>query len=279
MKRLIILLILLPSYMFAQDVKFPYKTDKTQEIYLYGTGGALWSSYILGKRWKKPLDNEKIKQLNISEVNIIDRFACYNYNNSLNKTRELLEPISTVLAIGGTFAMSYINDYKEDNRQKLLVMGNMYLEGLILTTGIVQSTKTYIDRARPFAYNKHVGNGRMNSDNNESFMSGNASLMFYNSVFIAKTFNDIYPNSKYTKWIWAGSLALSCTSAYMSVKSGHHFLTDVITGAAIGSLIGYFIPVMHYRNDFKYKHTEFTGSISPLLLPNGLGINLALSLR
>lgn len=279
MKKIILLLLLLPSYIYAQEVKFPYETIKKQEIYIYGAAGTLWGSYLLGNQWKNSLNEEDVKLLRISDVNKIDRFACYNYNTSLNNTRELLEPISTVLAIGGTFAMSYLNDYKEDNTSKLIVMSNMYIQGLLLTTGIVQSAKTYINRARPFTYNKEVGNARMNSDNNESFMSGNASLMFYNSVFIAKTFSDIYPNSKYRKWVWAGTLAISCTSAYMSVQSGHHFLTDVLTGAAVGSLIGYFIPVMHYKKDFKYKKTKFTGSISPLLLNNGLGMNLVLNLH
>lgn len=278
MKKLILLLIFLPSILSAQITKFPYELDKTQELYFYGTGASLWGSYILGNQWKNSLNSEEIDILNTDDVNFIDRFACYNYNNSLDNIRESLEPISTGLAFGGALTMAVLNDFREENTHKLIVMGNMYLEGLLITTGISQASKTYIDRARPYTYNKDIKNQRLTSDNNESFISGNASLLFYNSIFIAKTYTDLYPNNEYTKWVWAGSIALSCTSAYMSVQSGQHFLSDVLTGAALGSLVGYFIPVMHYRKDFKFNQFKCYGSLKPLLIPNGLGLNFALGL-
>jgi hypothetical protein len=278
MKKLVLLLILLPSILSAQIDKFPYEISKIQELSLYGTAAGLWGSYILGDKWKESLGSTDIELLKYTDVNKIDRFVCYNYNENLNNIRETLEPISTGLALAGTIAMSVMNEYRESSERKLFVMGNMYIEGLLITTGIVQASKTYIDRARPYTYNKDIKNKRITNDNNESFISGNASLLFYNSVFIAKTFTDIYPNSEYTKWVWIGGLALSCSSAYMSVQSGQHFLTDVITGAALGSLVGYFIPVMHYRKNFKFKGFKCYGSLNPLLIPNGLGVNLAIGL-
>jgi len=280
MKRLLLILVFIPSLLFAQKPKFPYELDKMQEVYLYGTGATLWGSYFIGGKWKSSLSKEDILDFNPNNVNIIDRFACYNYNKSLNNTRELFEPISTTLAIGAATMMAINNIYREDKMYKLVVIGNMYLEGLLLTTGVTQATKTYTNRARPYTYNNNLTiKQRITNDNNESFFSGNTSLMFYNSVFIAKVFTDIYPNSRYTKWIWGAGLAWSCTSAYMSIQSGHHFLSDVLTGAVIGGLVGYFIPIMHYRKDFKFKNKfKCYGSIKPQIVPNGLGINLAFGL-
>lgn len=280
MKKLLLLLLILPCTLFAQNKKLPYELGKQQEIYFYGTGLTLWGSYLIGDHWKKSLDKEDINFLQRQNVNPIDRFACYNYNNTLNNIRETLEPITTGLTIGGVLTMAVMNDYEEDNFSKIMVMGNMYLEGLLLTTGIAKASKTYINRARPYTYNKDLSIAeRVTSENYQSFISGNASLLFYNSVFIAKTYEDLFPNNKYSKWIWAGGLALSCTSAYMSVQSGKHFLTDVLAGAAVGSLVGYFIPVMHYRKNFKIEQIELFGSIQPQLYQNGFGARLAIGLN
>ncbi len=41
--------------------------------------------------------------------------------------------------------------------------------------------------------------------------------------------------------------------AYLRVISGMHFLTDVITGAVIGSLIGHIIPEIHRSGDKPVK--------------------------
>lgn len=280
MKKLILFFILLPTILIAQKPKFPYELGKMQEIYFYGTGATLWGSSLLGKNWKVSLTKEDISHFSPKDVNSIDRFACYNYNNSLNNIREAFEPIGTGLAIGATATMSMMNYYREDNMYKLIVLGNIYLEGLLLTTGITQATKTYVNRARPYTYNSELSdNQRVREDNNESFFSGNSSLIFYNSVFVAKVYSDLYPNSIYTKWVWGAGLLLSCTSAYMSVQSGQHFLSDVVTGAVVGGLVGYFIPVMHYRKDFKFKKKfECYGYISPQIIPNGMGVNLAIGL-
>lgn len=280
MKRLVILLLFIPNILFAQKPKLPYELKTVQELYYYGAGSLLWASSLAGNQSKNTLDKDEIKSQNIKDVNYIDRFACYNYNNTLNTIRESLEPVTTGLAFGGTLAMAVMNNYREDNLYKIIVMGNMYIEGLLITTGIAQATKAHINRARPYTYNENLYTiNKLTKENNESFISGNTSLLFYNSVFIAKTYEDLFPNSRYSKWVWAGGLALSCTSAYMSVRSGRHFLTDALAGAAVGSLIGYFIPKMHYRKDFLFKKIKCYGSIHPQVYPGGFGARLAIGLN
>jgi membrane-associated phospholipid phosphatase len=52
----------------------------------------------------------------------------------------------------------------------------------------------------------------------------------------------------------------------MRITSGSHFLTDVLAGAAIGSLYGWLIPWLHLRNN----NERFT--IVPLT--NGIMVSL-----
>jgi len=44
-------------------------------------------------------------------------------------------------------------------------------------------------------------------------------------------------------------LLFASTIGYLRYKSGKHFPTDILTGALIGSAIGYFIPFIHRTNE------------------------------
>ncbi|GMT49983.1 MAG: hypothetical protein IEMM0008_1522 [bacterium] len=59
--------------------------------------------------------------------------------------------------------------------------------------------------------------------------------------------------------IWSFSAAIPITTGYLRVKGGRHFPTDVITGVAFGSFIGWLIPELHKK---KYLNKKL--SISPL---------------
>ena len=63
-----------------------------------------------------------------------------------------------------------------------------------------------------------------------------------------------------------GSYTLAVGVASMRVYSGAHFLTDVLVGAAIGSIYGSLIPILHLRNN----NHNFS------LVPSGNGIKFLL---
>jgi len=50
------------------------------------------------------------------------------------------------------------------------------------------------------------------------------------------------------------------------VFSGNHFLSDVLAGAAIGSVYGYLIPWLHLRKD--------SDRVALTPMPNGLVVTL-----
>ena len=43
----------------------------------------------------------------------------------------------------------------------------------------------------------------------------------------------------------AGSLSLAVATGVQRILSGNHFITDVLAGAAIGSLTGFVVPFLH----------------------------------
>lgn len=240
----ILIVLQIPSQ--AQSSAFPYHLSTGRDILLISAGSLLIQGAAIGHNIKGQLPIEELALLDRSDVNAIDRIATRFWDPGLNDLRESFEPFSIatgILSVGSYGIYSKIKTYKWE---ALKTLGLMYLEGLYLCEGSMLVTKTLINRPRPYAYNTDLPlSTRDRGANNESFFSGNATTLFYHSVFLSKVYSDLFPGSKLKPWIWGSTLALSTFSGFLSVRSGWHFPTDVLTGALIGSLAGYLIPCVH----------------------------------
>jgi membrane-associated phospholipid phosphatase len=103
-----------------------------------------------------------------------------------------------------------------------------------------------VDRYRPYVYNPEVSfDHKQKKDSKSSFFSGHTTLAFASSVFLATTFQELHPDSKFTALVWTGSLITAATVGILRIESGKHFPTDVLTGAVVGSFVGYLVPHFH----------------------------------
>jgi membrane-associated phospholipid phosphatase len=106
-----------------------------------------------------------------------------------------------------------------------------------------QVVKFAVGRERPFV---HEGNhAEHDSDDNVSFYSGHTSLAF-SLVTAAGTVSEMrgYRHG----WIlWAVGLPAAASVGLMRIGADKHYLTDVLVGAAAGSLFGVGIPLLLHR--------------------------------
>ncbi len=71
---------------------------------------------------------------------------------------------------------------------------------------------------------------------------------------MARVYKDLYPErSQIIPLAIAGGATTFV--AYGRLKAAKHFLTDVVFGAGIGGLIGYYTPYFHRKNRNKTKET------------------------
>ena len=54
-----------------------------------------------------------------------------------------------------------------------------------------------------------------------------------------------HPEFEHRGWLWAGSLTAATAAASLRVAAGKHFPSDVLAGAAMGSLIGLGFAQLH----------------------------------
>ena len=261
----IIILVCICNLLYAQKNNFPYELKLKKEIFYTGIGLGAFTLYEMEKSSKKKLTESYINNLKIENVNKFDRRTINNWDPDKNKLRESFEPAICMAAATGTaLAGLKFNSYKSPVN-KMITLSTMYAEGLLITWGMKKCSKIYIDRNRPYVYNNAVPmEQRLNSENNQSFYSGNAAIMFYNTAFISKVYSDLFPNSKLRYVIVGLGLSWSTYSGWLSVKSGKHYMSDVIAGAVIGAATGYLIPRLHLRKGIN-RSKNYQISLSPTL--------------
>jgi membrane-associated phospholipid phosphatase len=86
---------------------------------------------------------------------------------------------------------------------------------------------------------------RLIPDSKHSFFSGHTSYTFSFAVFLSTTFANYNPDSSLKPYVWSASLLLAATTGYLRYAAGMHYPTDIITGALVGSAIGFLIPLIH----------------------------------
>jgi membrane-associated phospholipid phosphatase len=127
----------------------------------------------------------------------------------------------------------------------------MCLEANIQTYNLTEITKRTVGRARPYAYSQSTAPEVQwtSEDARASFFSGHSSIAACNAAFAATVFSDLYPNSKWKPWVWAGAAILPSLTAMERMRAGQHFPTDVLVGLAVGAAVGHVVPRLHRIKD------------------------------
>jgi membrane-associated phospholipid phosphatase len=118
-------------------------------------------------------------------------------------------------------------------------------EAVGLTAVATQITKFSVGRARPYAVGADPGALTDGPDSRLSFFSGHASFSF--SVATA-TATIMTLRGYRTAWLaWVIGLPLAVTTALLRVGADKHWLSDVVMGASVGSLVGVLVPWLFHR--------------------------------
>jgi len=185
-------------------------------------------------------DNIPGKQ-NKNDINAFDRSLMFSYNKPLDYISDY-----GAYGVAALPIISLIPNIKDLN--SVLTYGVMYGEALLLTYGTAFTLKNAVVRYRPYVYSDGVPAGK-EKDYFNSFPSGSTSFAFLGATFLSTTFSREFPESEWKLPVIIGSYTLAAGVASMRILSGSHFLTDVFTGAIIGSFYGWIIPWLHQKKD------------------------------
>jgi membrane-associated phospholipid phosphatase len=194
--------------------------------------------------------------LNVSferdKVPAFDRDLMYAYN----------QPVAVLSDVGlyGLMAMPLLSMAGNlRDGEAWLSYGIMYAEAVLLVYGTTEIVKNSVLRYRPYCY-FDIPPGK-EQDYFKSFPSRHTAFAFMSAGFASATFWAEYPDSPWKIPVSVIAYSLAAGVGAARIGSGNHFLSDVLAGAAAGSLYGYLVPWLHRRNQ--------PGAVTLAPLPNG----------
>ena len=241
----------------------PGELDPWLDGGLTAGGVVLVSSAVAVHRGQDPLTVEEISLLDPADINGFDGSATSQWSTTAATVSNAL--VLTLMAAPLGLAIA-----TPGSRQSWTVAA-MYGEVFLVGNGLVELLKGVTNRPRPFVYNADPDipdEARLEVKARRAFPSGHTANAFAAAVFLSSVYAKLRPGSSATKWMWAGSLTLAATTGYMRYHGGKHYPTDIISGAIIGSLVGWGVPKLH----------EVTG-VNLTIAPSGGGSAIGLMLR
>lgn len=245
---------LAPVFNLQAQYESPYKCTKKKDAIIYSIGSTgLGVGYYL--HTKAPVLN--VEQIELLDKNLINRFDRIATTYSSMKAKKASD-----VFFYGALAMPSLFAFSKKMRKDAKSISLMYGETLFLTVGITAITKKSVLRVRPYAYNPDFDiSTKLEKNASFSFFSGHASVVAASSFFTAKVFADYHPDSKWKPVVWGAAATIPAITGYLRVRAGKHFPTDVITGYAVGAMIGILIPQIHKR---KKRNENVQLSVNPM---------------
>lgn len=248
-----------------------YQLRMGREIGLLAAGGAFnGAAYLIGKG-VIPLEEVDIDQLNPGSINAFDRGATRNWSPQAHRISNV-----TLLSTVGLVGLTGLPTLRQ---RRWFTVPLLYFETMLLTVGVQDLVKVSALRTRPFVYNAQAPIGeKIDGDARRSFYSGHAAVSFGSAVFASTVFGHYFPVSKLKPVVWAGSLALASTTAYLRYEAGKHYPTDILTGAVVGSALGWLIPKIHEQRKPRPALQTWRWAASPWSNGVASGVNVQIIL-
>ncbi|HXB32498.1 MAG TPA: phosphatase PAP2 family protein [Puia sp.] len=224
---------------FAQASQQIYRIKAVVNVSAEAAGAA-WDLYNFSQIAKK--DNSsvaEVESLKINKIDWFDRWAVHPYNHSVDKLS--YEPF--FLAMPFPLIVFGIDKKMRKDFWKLTFL---YAEAMTMTGVLYTSAVHYVNRHRPLVYESASPIGTRTSPNSRnSFFAGHVALVGTSFFFVAQTYADYHPDSRYKWAFYGGAAALTALTGYWRNLAGEHFPTDITLGAGVGVASGLLTPALH----------------------------------
>jgi membrane-associated phospholipid phosphatase len=165
------------------------------------------------------------------------------------------------------------------NRDAAEEMALIDLETLAVSGAVQGITNVLVGRERP--YGRDCGTSVLpeaaldcqGSSRHRSFFSGHATFSFTGAALICiHHFENELLGSPWDALSCAAGYAVAASTATFRVVSDVHYASDALTGALVGTFIGYGVPFLHYR--VGNVGGARAGTVRLQLVPSGDGIRV-----
>lgn len=165
------------------------------------------------------------------------------------------------------------------SRETAQEMALIDLETLAVSGAVQGMTNVLVSRERP--YGRDCGSEQLPSDSIDcanpvhyrSFFSGHSAFSFTSAALICvHHFENELLGPPWDALTCAGGYAVATTTATFRVVSDMHYASDVITGALMGTLVGYGVPLLHYSRRASSATTLAGMQLHLIPIANGLGV-------
>lgn len=177
---------------------------------------------------------------NIKNINPVDVKFINPYSKALDDTGDFFIFLTIFTTYISLFAAIITSENKKNSLMltayDVIIFGDCWLFAL----GAYNILKTLGGRIRPYMYFPNPSQkGVEEGDFFRSWPSGHSTLVFMSFGFLMAWYANRHPHSKLRKPMLILSGLLSCSTMVLRMLSGNHFLTDVLSGAALGFIIGF----------------------------------------
>jgi undecaprenyl-diphosphatase len=190
-------------------------------------------------------------------VNPFDRQVMFPYSEPLSLASDITQYISILSPALFAFAAP-ASDWLE--------ISALYATSALLSYGTRTLMKMSIERYRPYTYaidSYPSDPSELIEEERESFPSGHTIMAFTGAAFTQTLFSLRYPDSPYRTAGTIAAWSLAGATAVLRVASGNHFITDVLAGAAIGSLFGFAVPYLAWKFLPSWKSEHVSVMVGP----------------
>lgn len=268
----------------ATDTYSPFVLDPVADSILLTAGiGSSGVVYLVDKF--TPAQNGSALTFSWDEVNSFDRaisqFLCPDgFNKPLHKVADFsagFQLLTPFFVFGAEAIFSNLPP------MELVTIGTMYVEAFTLSYGLKNIIKMSVARTRPYMYYDNTNGADVESNDwHYSFPSGHTTNAFLGAGFTTYVFSKYYPDSVWKIPVIAATYTIATATGVLRIMSGNHFATDVLAGAALGTICGYGVPMLHaFIAEHRHEIAEDDTVVAKLLdgmtiTPYGVSFSLYL---
>jgi membrane-associated phospholipid phosphatase len=133
------------------------------------------------------------------------------------------------------------------------------VEATALAVALDDVVKLVVARQRPYVHFRDSSQpATPGADDNLSFYSGHTNLAF--AVAVASGTIASMRGYRLAPVVWATSLPFAAVTGYLRIAADKHYLTDVLSGALLGSAVGFLVPFVFHRASAGSGTPEATGA-------------------